>query len=90
MGLLLSFEDIECMKAPYLGKMGNIAIGTKSVDRTVVKLTADGVEFAKALSEGRFLRLRAASGAGITCTSSPCHCEERSDVAIYFSCFDYM
>ena len=41
-------DGIECMKAPYLGKMGHIAIGTNNVDRAVAKLAADGVEFDEA------------------------------------------
>lgn len=36
---------IECMKAPYLGEKGHIAIGTNSVDRAVYHLGLDGVEF---------------------------------------------
>ena len=38
-------DGIECMKAPYLGKMGHIAIGTNNVDRAMAKLAVDGVEF---------------------------------------------
>lgn len=38
-------EGIECMKVPYLGKMGHIAIGTNNVERAIAKLTNDGVEF---------------------------------------------
>lgn len=36
---------IECMKAPYLGEHGHIAIGTNNVDRAVYHLGLDGVEF---------------------------------------------
>ena len=36
---------VECMKAPYLGKNGHIAIGTNSVDRAVYHLEKQGVEF---------------------------------------------
>ena len=36
---------VECMKAPYLGKHGHIAIGTNSVDRAVYHLGLEGVEF---------------------------------------------
>lgn len=39
---------IECMKAPYLGEKGHIAIGTNSVDRAVYHLGLDGVEFDEA------------------------------------------
>jgi 2-dehydro-3-deoxyphosphogluconate aldolase/(4S)-4-hydroxy-2-oxoglutarate aldolase len=36
---------VECMKAPYLGAKGHIAIGTNSVDRAVYHLGLQGVEF---------------------------------------------
>jgi len=36
---------VECMKQPYLGKNGHIAIGTNSVDRAVYHLGRRGVEF---------------------------------------------
>jgi 2-dehydro-3-deoxyphosphogluconate aldolase/(4S)-4-hydroxy-2-oxoglutarate aldolase len=36
---------VECMKTPYLGKNGHIAIGTNSVDRAVYHLSRQGVEF---------------------------------------------
>lgn len=36
---------IECMKAPYLGEHGHIAIGTNNVDRAIYHLGLDGVEF---------------------------------------------
>lgn len=36
---------VECMKTPYLGTSGHIAIGTNSVDRAVYHLSLQGVEF---------------------------------------------
>lgn len=36
---------VECMKGPYLGANGHIAIGTNSVDRAVYHLGLQGVEF---------------------------------------------
>lgn len=36
---------VECMKTPYLGTKGHIAIGTNSVDRAVYHLGLLGVEF---------------------------------------------
>ena len=39
---------VECMKAPYLGTHGHIAIGTNSVDRAVYHLSRRGIEFDEA------------------------------------------
>ena len=36
---------VECMKSPYLGTHGHIAIGTNDVDRAVYQLQAQGVSF---------------------------------------------
>ena len=36
---------VECMKSPYLGKYGHIAIGTNSVDRDMYHLGLQGVTF---------------------------------------------
>ena len=36
---------VECMKSPYLGKYGHIAIGTNSVDRAMYHLGLQGVTF---------------------------------------------
>ena len=36
---------VECMKAPYLGKNGHIAIGTNHLERAVYHLGRQGVEF---------------------------------------------
>lgn len=38
-------KAVECMKQPYLGKNGHIAIGTNSVDRAVYHLSRQGVAF---------------------------------------------
>ena len=42
---IFSGTALECMKAPYLGEKGHIAIGTNSVDRAVYHLGLQGVEF---------------------------------------------
>ena len=36
---------VECMKTPYLGANGHIAIATNSIDRAVYHLSRQGVEF---------------------------------------------
>ncbi len=36
---------VECMKRPFLGEKGHIAIGTNSVDRAIYHLGLQGVEF---------------------------------------------
>ncbi len=36
---------VECMKGPFLGSKGHIAIGTNSVDRAVYHLSRRGIEF---------------------------------------------
>ena len=36
---------VECMKAPYLGRNGHIAIGTNNLDRAIYHLGRQGVEF---------------------------------------------
>ena len=36
---------VECMKKPFLGDMGHLAIGTNSVDRAIYHLGRQGVEF---------------------------------------------
>ena len=36
---------VECMKAPYLGRNGHIAIKTNSINRAVAHLTARGIPF---------------------------------------------
>lgn len=36
---------VECMKSPFLGSKGHIAIGTNSVDRAVYHLGRKGIEF---------------------------------------------
>ena len=38
-------EAVECMKSPYLGTNGHIAIGTNSVDRAVFHLSRRGIAF---------------------------------------------
>ncbi|MBO4412246.1 MAG: bifunctional 4-hydroxy-2-oxoglutarate aldolase/2-dehydro-3-deoxy-phosphogluconate aldolase [Lachnospiraceae bacterium] len=41
-------EAVECMKQPYLGTNGHIAIGTNSVDRAVYHLGLQGIKFDEA------------------------------------------
>ena len=38
-------REVECMKSPYLGRCGHIAIGTNSVERAEYHLGLQGVEF---------------------------------------------
>lgn len=41
-------KAVECMKQPYLGKNGHIAIGTNNVDRAVYHMSRQGVVFDEA------------------------------------------
>lgn len=42
---ILALPAVECMKQPYLGAHGHIAVGTNNVDRAVYHLGRRGVEF---------------------------------------------
>lgn len=42
---VLATPAVECMKQPYLGTHGHIAIGTNNVDRAIYHLGCAGVEF---------------------------------------------
>lgn len=45
---IFSGTSVECMKHPYLGAKGHIAIGTNSVDRAIYHLARQGVAFDEA------------------------------------------
>lgn len=44
-GSIFAGSAVECMKAPYLGKNGHIAIGTNNLNRAIYHLGRQGVEF---------------------------------------------
>ena len=49
---------VECMKAPYLGKNGHIAIGTNNLDRAVYHLSRQGVEFDESTRKPKAIYLK--------------------------------
>ena len=49
---------VECMKAPYLGKNGHIAIATNSLDRAVYHLSRQGVEFDQSTRKPKAIYLK--------------------------------
>ena len=49
---------VECMKAPYLGKNGHIAIATNSLDRAVYHLGRQGVEFDESTRKPKAIYLK--------------------------------
>ena len=51
-------KAVECMKAPYLGKNGHIAIGTNSLDRAVYHLSRQGVEFDESTRKPKAIDLK--------------------------------
>ena len=51
-------KAVECMKAPYLGKNGHIAIGTNSLDRAVYHLSRQGVEFDESTRKPKAIYLK--------------------------------
>ena len=53
---------VECMKAPYLGKNGHIAIGTNSIDRAVYHLGRQGVEFDESTRKPKAIYLKGEVG----------------------------
>ena len=53
---------VECMKAPYLGKNGHIAIGTNSLDRAVYHLGRRGVEFDESTRKPKAIYLKGEVG----------------------------
>lgn len=42
---IFSGTAVECMKTPYLGERGHLAVGTNNVDRAVYHLQLQGIEF---------------------------------------------
>ncbi len=53
---------VECMKAPYLGKNGHIAIGTNSLDRAIYHLGRQGVEFDESTRKPKAIYLKGEIG----------------------------
>lgn len=53
---------VECMKAPYLGKHGHIAIGTNSLERAVYHLSRQGVEFDESTRKPKAIYLKGEVG----------------------------
>ena len=53
---------VECMKAPYLGKNGHIAIGTNNIDRAVYHLGRQGVEFDESTRKPKAIYLKSEVG----------------------------
>ena len=53
---------VECMKAPYLGKNGHIAIATNSLDRAVYHLSRQGVEFDESTRKPKAIYLKGEVG----------------------------
>ena len=53
---------VECMKAPYLGKNGHIAIGTNSLDRAIYHLGRQGVEFDETTRKPKAIYLKGEVG----------------------------
>jgi len=53
---------VECMKAPYLGKNGHIAIATNSLDRAVYHLGRQGVEFDESTRKPKAIYLKGEVG----------------------------
>ena len=53
---------VECMKAPYLGKNGHIAIGTNNIDRAVYHLGRQGVEFDESTRKPKAIYLKGEVG----------------------------
>ncbi len=53
---------VECMKAPYLGKNGHIAIGTNHLERAVYHLGRQGVEFDQTTRKPKAIYLKGEVG----------------------------
>ena len=53
---------VECMKAPYLGKNGHIAIATNNLDRAVYHLGRRGVEFDESTRKPKAIYLKGEVG----------------------------
>lgn len=53
---------VECMKTPYLGKNGHIAISTNNLDRAVYHLSRRGVEFDESTRKPKAIYLKGEVG----------------------------
>ena len=53
---------VECMKSPYLGRNGHIAIGTNSLDRAIYHLGRQGVEFDESTRKPKAIYLKGEVG----------------------------
>ena len=53
---------VECMKSPYLGKNGHIAIGTNNLDRAIYHLGRRGVEFDESTRKPKAIYLKGEVG----------------------------
>ena len=51
-------SGVECMKSPYMGKNGHIAIGTNNLDRAVYHLSRQGVEFNESTHKPKAIYLK--------------------------------
>ena len=51
-------KAVECMKAPYLGKNGHIAIGTNNLDRAIYHLSRQGVAFDESTRKPKAIYLK--------------------------------
>ncbi|MBD5155339.1 MAG: bifunctional 4-hydroxy-2-oxoglutarate aldolase/2-dehydro-3-deoxy-phosphogluconate aldolase [Oscillibacter sp.] len=51
-------SGVECMKSPYMGKNGHIAIGTNNLDRAVYHLSRQGVEFNESTRKPKAIYLK--------------------------------
>ena len=51
-------SGVECMKSPYMGKNGHIAIGTNNLDRAVYHLSRQGVEFDESTRKPKAIYLK--------------------------------
>ena len=53
---------VECMKAPYLGRNGHIAIATNSLDRAIYHLGRQGIEFDETTRKPKAIYLKGEVG----------------------------
>ena len=53
---------VECMKAPYLGENGHIAIATNNLDRAIYHLSRQGVEFDESTRKPKAIYLKGEVG----------------------------
>jgi len=53
---------VECMKSPYLGTNGHIAIGTNSLDRAIYHLSRQGVQFDESTRKPKAIYLKGEIG----------------------------